>query len=779
MSKKRKPGTHLFSAGTADNLRPRIERAVAEGRFQQALDLAKQLYKHEPTAGNLELLKKTYLGRARQLRTSGYDRDAATTLEAAVRIDAANGAWLEQVAAELAACGAAHKALELVSQVPSSALAATVLVRAADTAVQQEGAGKAQLPPELHADFDRILAAFKQVEAGQDDAARETLQGIGLKSVFLDWKLLLRGLQAYYQNDDARALENWSRLDAERVPARLAAPFRCHVDPAFRDRQSPETQSSLQVQFQRLQGSAAAEHLRRLRPTLANTEAPSLANAFRQVEALLPTLRTEAPHLIPRLANCCYWAVLETGPDDILRYRRVFGTPPDDPNFNRLGALASERGDLAQAHQLWQDYAKDIAAAPPNVWPPHLAARARALIWLRMGENAGKLPSREELKNMPPHLRDMIDWPTSPKPAAPECFERCIQLAPDMLEPYQELVRHYQAVHRPDDVEKAGRRLLERFPDHVPTLTGLGHALHHEQKYTEALTLFQRALKANPLDRGLRASVSVAHTGCARLALEARRFDEARTHLQSALTFNDDPDDSQIRCRWASVEFKAGNPAAAEEQIGLARAHASADLPVAFRMLTECARLKLDKKVKARFDKEVKEGLAAPPTGAAAAGLVNCAAGLHLGDISYYGQKGHEKAIQTYAQKASRADFTERQLVTTVNGLMALDGWKPAERLAEIADRKFRNNPEFPVLLARIRMRPQGQRSPPIYRVLPLLDRAEKLIRDLPKEDERKERLMKEVSGMRQAGQLFRNPYGGFGGMFDSLFGDLDDDEFD
>src|SRR5437764_448663 len=93
-------------------------------------------------------------------------------------------------------------------------------------------AGRALLPPALHADFDRVLQAFAQVEAGHDDAARETLQGLGLRSPFAEWKLLLRGLQAYHAGDDARAANNWERLDPARLPARLAAPLRARTDPA-------------------------------------------------------------------------------------------------------------------------------------------------------------------------------------------------------------------------------------------------------------------------------------------------------------------------------------------------------------------------------------------------------------------------------------------------------------------------------------------------------------------------------------------------------------------
>ena len=61
------------------------------------------------------------------------------------------------------------------------------------------------------------VTLIAQLEAGKDEEAKTTLQGIGLQSPFLEWKVFLRGLLAYYQNDDARVLENWQRLDAESV----------------------------------------------------------------------------------------------------------------------------------------------------------------------------------------------------------------------------------------------------------------------------------------------------------------------------------------------------------------------------------------------------------------------------------------------------------------------------------------------------------------------------------------------------------------------------------
>src|SRR5205814_323400 len=119
-----------------------------------------------------------------------------------------------------------------------------------------------------------------------------------------------RGLIAYYQGDDARALDNWQRLTPDRLPARLAAPFRLLIDGPYRDAQAPEAQAALRKQADRLQGDALVEQLRAVQPALADQH--SLARAFRLAEGMLPALRQRSPALAARLASCFYWAVITT-----------------------------------------------------------------------------------------------------------------------------------------------------------------------------------------------------------------------------------------------------------------------------------------------------------------------------------------------------------------------------------------------------------------------------------------------------------------------------------
>lgn len=737
MAKKHKH--HASTALTPAELRPRIERARREGRFQQALELAKQLHKYEPTPAHLELLHEVYLGRARQLRTQGQARDAVAVLDVAVRLEGMTAAWQQQFAEEMAQCGEIGRALAMAENLPEAA-GQRIRTHVADAAVQQGAAGRAALPPPLQEDLDRIVNAFQQVESGQDEAARETLQGIGLRSPFLEWKLLLRGLQAYWNNDDVRALENWQRLTAERVPARLAAPYRFLIDPAFRGAQPPALQATLQKQGDRLQGSPLLLHLRGLQATLADKS--KLPAALRQAEALLPQVRQEAPQLVPRLARCFYWTILETGPDDLLRYQRVFGKPPDDLNFHRLQALGYERaGALDEAHHHWQQYEKEIAAHPEN-WPGDQAAHARALIWQRMGRNAASVPPPSRRRASPFDLFGLEDPQQPLQPSAEKCLQKSLELAPDLLETHEALIRHHRENKREARAEKAARELLKHFPDHVPTLELLGDLRRKRGDYAAALELMQQAQRGNALDRRLRRKVSEAHLLLARSHGEAGRFDEARQQFQAALDLSRDADGSAIQAHWAACEFKAGAAERAEELVRQALEQAPAAVGIAFLLLTEIIRLKLDRALKKRFEDDFKRGLA-EPTPAGAVFLARILAELHTGGISYLGQKGHVQKVKSYIHKARDQDFSEAQLEELCQNLLDLEDYPKARRFADNAEFTYPNNPVFPYLHALSWIRAEGSRVQP-YQVVPLLQRAQRLLKGQPA-NERRDRMLEEI----------------------------------
>jgi tetratricopeptide (TPR) repeat protein len=752
---------------------------MRESRYQAALELARSLFKEEPSAAHRELVQKATLGRARELRHKGHTRDAAIVLENAVRLGD-DPAWLEQIAEELAANGEAAKALDLLNQVPNAPSRPRVLARVADSAIRQGKSGRQILPPEFQPHFDLILQAFSQAEAGQDEEARASLQGIGLQSPFLEWKVFLRGLLAFYQNDDARVLENWQRLDPERLAARLAAPLRFMLDRDYRAAQPPASQAALQQQADRLQGSGLVPFFRTIQKALTNER--QLPQAFRHAEVLLPPLRREAPKLVPRLASCFYWAIVDHGePEDVSRYRRVFGAPADDPALARLTALSLEqRGIMPEAHRQWQAFEKSVAANP-NTWPGEQATHVRALVWAHMGHNAEEVPDLDSLDELPPFLRNHPDRPRPLKPTADECYQRSIELAPDTLEPYEALFEHYRKGAKLSKAIQAGRRLLSRFPDHVKTLEAMADLLMEKQQYAEAQDLYQRAAKANPLERRLRAKLSAAHTYNARTFAEQGRFDEARAEYQAALTLSEDRDDSSVLCKWAACEFKAGADPRAEELLARAHTEAGHRLAVAYSMLIESIRLKLPRPLKNRFDAEFKEALAEPPSGAAALAVAQTAAAHRLAGITYVGQKTHEKKVLTYLEKARKAEFAELQLALICAALKDLQATRLLMSFIHLGQKRFPAHPIFFLMEAEANLS-AGPRRVNFWNTGELLRKARELATAMPP-DERQKSLLEVIQDHEQqlrALNPFAALFGGMGGEeFFHPFSEMDFDDTD
>jgi len=619
-----------------------------------------------------------------------------------------------------------------------------------DAAVAHGKAGRDALPEEWRAGFDAVRAAFEHSAAGRDDAAREHLQTIGLGSPFVEWKLLLRGLLAYYAGDDGRALDNWSRLAPNRLPARLIAPLRFAIDPAFRAAQPPKAHADLVRRSDRLHGGL----LPGLRSLQASLSGPyDLAKAFRQAETVLPTLRRDKPDAAPRLAEAFRTAIVAAGrPEDLANYGHLFGAPPDDPKFERLEALALEdRRQWHDAHQAWQKYEKTLAHLP--AWSAAELARARALVWCRMGRNAVDHTVDDRL----------FDRPRRFKPTAEECFRRALTLAPDLREAHEDLFDYYRRCRKPDRVRAAGEALLEQFPDHVPTLEALADLTKQAGDATAAREYLRRAAAVNTLDARLRDRLADAHRGAAREHAVAGQVAVARAELAAARTLREGRADAAGLALDAAIAFKAGDTSAAEEHLSQAFA-AGPRAAAAYGLVAESARLNLPAKVKRRLAGDFTAVLAAPPDAYTALELLTAYRDQVSQGGEYVGRASHESKIQKYVKAAIGVTHSEAEL-ERLAALLADLGWaRPLKTTAERGRRVAKANPFFLYYEALAYHRAYG--SAP-WKIGPLLDRAERLAEKRPR-DERIRTLLTDIADLRrQSGtdpmlQVFEHFFGGF-----------------
>jgi tetratricopeptide (TPR) repeat protein len=727
------------STYTAD-AKARIERTRREGRYQQALELVKQLYKYEPTPAHLELLKDTYLQRALQLHAMGAVRDAATVLEVASRLDDKNRVWLERLAKEMARCGDAARLKALMDRIaplPGGGQTADIgkqfLTSVADAAILQDGTGKNTLPPELKQELDLIVQAFREVENGQDEAAKQTLAGVGLKSPFLEWKILLRGLQAYYANDDDRARENWQRLDPERPPARIAAPFRAAIDPAYQQAQSPAVQAKLRLQFDGTQGADLNVQLRALRKALERPD--TLSEALAISERLLPTLQNQAPQVVARLATSMYWKVLETGPNDLARYRRIFGGPPTDPKFDRLNALGNElAGNMDKAHKHWEAYQKDIAGRP-DVWPGEEAPVARALVYVKMAENAASIPTPEQFAKLPRAIRQMERPPRALHPTAEECYRKAIELAPTLIDAHTGLFHATLQGGKEEKVIETGEALLAKFPNDVETARMLGTFLIQRDRNERACQVWERVVHMQPMDDSARQFLGTASRGLARELVLKQHYDEARRRYQASLDLVSPDLKPIVLCNWSSAERIAGDPTRADELLAQARASVG-ELFISFLQLVESHRMQFAPKEKTRLGKEFAKNLDAPADTPSIVSLVEYSASLVEYGITYYGMKTHVKKIIALAGKLAPKALDEQQLFRLIRALLAHEGVsRILPPLYRSGESRFPTNPRFPYLEAVHLMGDDPDEDLRDYKVRAPLEKAERLARLRPADE--------------------------------------------
>lgn len=724
------------STATSD-INERLNRAISEGRFQTALELAKQLAKSEPTDANRRRLAECYLGRASQFLGEGRMRDAITVLEVGHPFARDMPELIVKFAELFARAGDAARGMKLLESLPEPRPTSRLPALAADAALQRGAAARESLPETMRDDFDRIRRAFDQSAAGDDGAARETLQAIGLSSPFLEWKLLLRGLMAYYQKDDARAIENWSRLDPTRLPAKLAAMLRGGIDPAFLQVQPPTVQLAVRKQGERLAADPLLSGLRAVQAALVKARG-NLMPAFREAETVIPRLRQEQPEMLARLARCFYWEIVERGqPEDRGRYERLFGRPPEDPEFFKLNAIVMEHVPvLREAHEYWQLYDKSLATV--TTLSVEEQQRARAMVWLRMGDNAGLqldlVAGHEEL----PFLRMTPNGP--PRPLSPnfyECYRRSIALAPDWLTPRAQLVESLQQEGKPEELIAAAEDLLARFPDHLATLTLLADAHKRRGDIERAADLLERALAAKPLDRVLRHQLGHLRRRAGTLLALEGKFPQARAMFESALrTLGSEPH-AVAALSWAACEFKAGNAARAEELLAEAAATEAGRAILDGWMYIQAVRLQLPKPIKTRFEQPFKTQLdAADPTPDDAVAVLRIFVMMIQEDFTYHGSKTHLKKAIGQVEKTLRAKYDERQMNQVGYALLAMRELRTLQRFARKWAREFPQSP-LPPLFEMESCLTDNEDRWPIWQLAPLATKAMRLAELLPPGAER------------------------------------------
>lgn len=676
--------------------RDRVFQCLARGEVLTAAKTARELHQLEPTAEHLALLKQTLVGAGAQFALKDEVVSFGKLMDEADALDPADPEWTIERACLLARGGRLAEALMRVDD----AGRLKVLGHAADRSLRINS--KDFLPDDLHAGFDAILSAFRLYESGQDDAARTALEAVSLRSPFLEWKVLLRGLMAHAAGEDARAVENFERLDPSRIPAQVAAPYRAAVDEPWKATLPPAIAAGLDRTYEKLNPKPFQEKLREI-ARLFGRDRP-LTPIFRLVEQLLPELRRTQPALVPRLANCLYYAIRQQGePPDLPRYEKLFGNPPHDPYFHKLQALITEAiPDWELCHTHWKRHIEWLESNPPG-WPADVLKRAQSMIWHRMGVNAVEAlrnPSDFDDENdlffdmFGPKKRKKKAKPLDPGPT--DCYRLAYSLAPDWGPPAYDLFDVIKMTST-KQAESVARRFLEHHPEDLRMLGKLADLYSRVGQTAESLELSRRILAVNPLDRSNRERLAGRIQAHARqLAIDGDSTAAIACFEENAEVLKDHP--TLTDALRAVILEKLGQADAAAAIRASIVAHSTVRLAVTFQMSVDVQLIKLKPAVRKQYIEAFTAELERTPRPLEVFNLLRVYKNFLNDGISYRGQKGQERTFLALALRSVDSDADEQEFEELGYLLLERQAFKVLKSFTERAFFRFTKNPIFLML---------------------------------------------------------------------------------
>jgi tetratricopeptide (TPR) repeat protein len=452
-----------------------------------------------------------------------------------------------------------------------------------------------------------------------------------------------------------------------------------------------------------------------------------LDRALKQLPSVIGLLRMSFPQQAQKLASSMYWMIVHDGEaSDMDRFERLFGKPADDPDFYRMRALVMEGlNSLEDANHFWSIYAEWIEKSPQR-WPREQAHRARAMILMRMGDNARRHLEGDDDMSFDDYFEMILEGPDgrggrrgkrqSLQPAPDACYRRAMELAPGWKEPAVRLMKLHEEEENWEAAEAIGAKILKDSPDDVPTLIAVSSIQQALGKADEALANMKHALKNNPLDRALRMGVGSLTLEFGRSCALSNEFDAARQALAEAAAHAEAGAGPKsvivavIKAALAACEFKAKNRERAE-QLAAETVVTSNFVPAsAYAIFVESGRIKLDKPTLRQFQARCDEALEGRHT---IPEVINL---LHVLDIyqkepqRYRGIGPHNKKIAARAAEAVEGDASEGDLCQIGEALSRQKASKILKACAERGIRRFPGNPYFRSLLGEylIMQRPQS-----------------------------------------------------------------------
>lgn len=456
-----------------ESARVRLERLLAEGDTRRAVEAAKDLVREQPGTESEALAASAYVQRIGTLIAEGLGREAGA-MAAIVR---------ERFPAHLSGYAAALEDAGLAAGDFDSILRQLSTAESAQRAAIEERlmpwltdpraiAGSSVIDPAdpLAREAADVADVFEIVTArlaSPEELAR--LNDVRRRSPLAPWKLLVRAIDAFHRNDDARVASNVAAIDA-RSPAARAGALLTGLTTGTGKKEHSFAAERL---FERISGGRVtiAAQLRNIEDAANNDDRKRLREEIRAFTRSCDPLSEFARNQI-RMALLPF-CVGYFSPE---QFASLFRIDENDPTMERYSALIMEISGMPFAGGIWNAYANDFLER--HLIEPWQAVEIY-LHALALGEDSDDDPF---ICRDPTH-----DHPVNEIPETAHVIERIIDLdpAPSVL---ARLVPYFERIENSEL-----RRILtawhKRDPNDPEPLVRLLKLNDREKRYAEAVAL--------------------------------------------------------------------------------------------------------------------------------------------------------------------------------------------------------------------------------------------------------------------------------------------------
>ena len=427
---------------------------------------------------------------------------------------------------------------------------------------------------QLHADLIAVRNAFKLICDKQYDTAMDNVSNIKRSSLLAPWRLLLKGITAYYQGADEKALTAFKKLLPTSTPAKVAESYLFLLKEAEASQNHAKKEAVLQ-NVVLLTTSEDPDKLLARAEILWNTG--RYRDSFRRIKPLFNDLDANSSPFKKRLLRFYCNSLFALTPEQQANYLEYMGSnilPPEDQNppllkaaFFRIAAIKHEDFSFAEekAVELWDFFLAEHSLGHPKNSAFNAAIYAHQADLYARNDNFDDNDHFSLLRRMmsgfesfDDEIAEAVDYSQAEK-----LYKKALKSAPENIEINLKLLQLYE--NRGSKEKSKTNRLLDelirKFPDNKEILLKAGISCLERKALPKGLKYLYQAARLDPTDNKIKEFIVIGSIRYGWKLASASNPKRYRSLLQETLPyciasrqqFNLSP--STLRARWAAMEL--------------------------------------------------------------------------------------------------------------------------------------------------------------------------------------------------------------------------------